>query len=304
MRPLTAVHLPDIRDTLAHNRRRRADTIHAARTAGPDPTFPADELADVDAHLDRVLWDDGAALAHASLWWITPDMTTLASVTARDSTTMPEWTIAQDSTDRSGLMVFDGGIPDRLPWQADVDRPDKITTIAIDAIAWHVSDRLHLTYYSADRRAVAQSQDPRVMWSVTICPLVEIALDGTIPELDALAERILAAVMLISGEPTIATTRPASWALDTRGRSALRRKDVPLVRVVTLREILTSPVDAATGEGAAREYTHRWIVGDHERTYWTGPGRSTPVKKWIAPYVAGPADLPLVVKQAVRVWRR
>ena len=295
MRPLTAVHLPAIRDTLATNIARRRRVVRALLDGTPPDEAPAHwEMAE-----QRILWDDGSAMRSAELWWVTPDMTTLAAHSAREWAPLPHWDL-QASPHRSGLMVFDGGLPERIEWTPTPDDPSGPIPVRIDAMSWHIRDaELHLGIWTADP-AVRAMNVP--LWRSDPVPLVQIAVDGQYPHLDELLLRVLAATMLISSEPTIAQTRPASWALDTSGKSARRQKEVPAVKVIALREILHSRHDDA--DGVTREYTHRWIVDGHQRTYWTGPGRTTKLVKTLLPYVAGPAHLPLVVKESVRIWRR
>ncbi|WP_347956127.1 hypothetical protein [Gordonia aichiensis] len=304
MRPLSAVHLPSIRDALVDNQRRALRYMNDLRATTADPR--------VRALVESQLEHDVDALARASLWWITADMTTLAWHTATTSEDLPDW--KPEPEQRTGLIVWEHGIP--LEVELPVDNPQALAaagrdapptdTVAVTAISWHIDeDRTRLAYYTADTRLTVGTDTGQWVtpWLSTPTPLFPVPHPTPRPEIDALLMRLLSATMLISAEPTVAITRPASWAHDVPAKSK-RDRQVPAVKVIALREIPAPHTGHDDGDGGSREYTHRWIVNDHTRTYWTGPGRTVKEERWIAPYVAGPADLPLLVKQTVRIWRR
>jgi hypothetical protein len=65
----------------------------------------------------------------------------------------------------------------------------------------------------------------------------------------------------------------------------------PIVKIIELRT-LKRP-GCPDGESDI-EWTHRWIVRGHWREQWI-PSRNAHEPRWIAPYVKGPEDKPLVV---------
>ena len=75
------------------------------------------------------------------------------------------------------------------------------------------------------------------------------------------------------------------------------------VRVVDVRE--HDEPERVTSDGARRyrPYDHRFIVSGHWREQPCGPNHGERRRQWIAPYVKGPRDKPLVLKDTVRVWR-
>lgn len=82
------------------------------------------------------------------------------------------------------------------------------------------------------------------------------------------------------------------------------RKPAPHVNVITLRRpIETHEALEVPPEHPGRVYTHSWEVTQHERTYWTGPGRSVPVKRTVASYKAR-TDLPEDDRERVYALRR
>lgn len=79
------------------------------------------------------------------------------------------------------------------------------------------------------------------------------------------------------------------------------RQEPPSVTVIELRR----PVDSGASEGAHHDvdWSHRWMVGGHWRNQFH-PSDGSHVPTWIAPYVKGPEDKPLVVKDRVFAWTR
>lgn len=73
------------------------------------------------------------------------------------------------------------------------------------------------------------------------------------------------------------------------------------VRVITLRRVKVSTGDPADGEFV--EWQHRWIVNGHWRMQWY-PTLNDHMPIWIAPYIKGPEDKPLVLKRDLRVLVR
>lgn len=76
------------------------------------------------------------------------------------------------------------------------------------------------------------------------------------------------------------------------------------VRVVDVREHDEPEREVATdGVRKYRPDDHRFIVSGHWRGQAYGPNHSERRRQWIAPFVKGPRDKPLVLKDTVRVWR-
>jgi hypothetical protein len=87
-----------------------------------------------------------------------------------------------------------------------------------------------------------------------------------------------------------------------RGDRASRRRlekagqPIPAVKYVMLRKIRRS-----TGDGAADiNWSHRWMVEGHWRNQWH-PRHQIHRQKYILPYVKGPDDKPLVLKDALNL---
>lgn len=81
-------------------------------------------------------------------------------------------------------------------------------------------------------------------------------------------------------------------------RAARRRSGLPpdeTVIVVTLRRLKRQDEDEGQGD---IEYSHRWLVQGHWRNQWY-PSEQRHVPKFIATYVKGPEDKPLVIKDRI-----
>jgi hypothetical protein len=79
-------------------------------------------------------------------------------------------------------------------------------------------------------------------------------------------------------------------------RQRERAKRISTVKILKLRR--TRHRMEHDGEGPGIEYTHRWVVEGHWRNQPYGPKNDRYYRQiWIAPYVKGPEDKPLVVKQ-------
>lgn len=83
-------------------------------------------------------------------------------------------------------------------------------------------------------------------------------------------------------------------------RRAERLGELSEISVVRLRRIVTRNDN---DDPQPVEWSHRWIVSGHWRNQWV-PSLEAHRPTWIAPYVKGPEDLPLVVKDRVSVLSR
>ena len=238
----------------------------------------------------------GDALSHADLWWVTRDMTRLAVATAEDEAGFDGVTEVVCPA-AQGLVVFDGGLPIELE-QPPMILPDRVR---VDALLWYwVDGELLTTTLSADPRLTAANP----AWS---CPLAMAAHPENKREHVRFMRRILEAVWALSAQPTIAAVSDGSWNERRDGvkpRSLARAtREASNVKLVYVRENRT-PRDAGDGHGKPVDHDCRWIVRGHYRNQAYGPEHSLRRRQWIPPYVCGPADKPLRVKQTVHVWRR
>jgi hypothetical protein len=78
------------------------------------------------------------------------------------------------------------------------------------------------------------------------------------------------------------------------------------VRVIDLRRYAMRAGEQVGSEDPdyARQWSHRWVVSGHWHTYWAGPGKTEKIVKWLDPYVKGPSDKPLILRDDVFLVRR
>lgn len=114
------------------------------------------------------------------------------------------------------------------------------------------------------------------------------------------ARHLLSLWMLMKQRVAGATRVEASRSL--RRRAVRTSPDFGVITVVDLRRQVVRDPDAPEtepGEGPP-EWSHRWIVSGHwRRQYYPSDGVHRPI--WIAPFVKGPEDAPLILKD--RVYR-
>jgi hypothetical protein len=281
-----------------------ANYIRAAASGSLAPT-----LAD---HANARAYYEAQTVAGARTYLVAEDMLTLAE---HASKTMPVEPLAEDDLPApNGFMTFERGLA--LP---DV----RGNEVVMSAFAWR---RYHFegntgiiwTYYSdpSDERDCSYDIPPEYRLRVRLLLLGEdMEFFGRQPA----APDVIADHFKESGcTPEIATetvrymrTLPmALWAMmrdyaavdevaadrPTRRRLAKAGSPVrPNVLVVKLRRPKHEADDHVPG---SVEWSRRWIVNGHWRRQWyatLGMHRA----KWIAPFVKGPADKPLVVTRKV-----
>jgi hypothetical protein len=91
---------------------------------------------------------------------------------------------------------------------------------------------------------------------------------------------------------------------DRHVQRRIGRAGIPLrdVRVITLRE--TQPPPEHEGDHQAVDWSHRWLVGGHWRQQPYGPEHSLRRAQWIEPFIKGPPNKPLVIRETVRALKR
>lgn len=102
-------------------------------------------------------------------------------------------------------------------------------------------------------------------------------------------------------ESKVAVTESRAAPRYIRRRWEREGRDVPTVTHVKLRALERRTWDPEAAENRGREFSHQWVVSGHWRDQVCGPARSRRRPVYIAPYIKGPADKPLVVKD--RIWK-
>lgn len=231
---------------------------------------------------------DVRQLQAAPLWWVSHDMFLLA-LDAAESHTEPREQAAPTPT---GFLYFDGRMPTFV--EQGVIFPH------VCAISW-LTDRdgkIGIQYYT-------NQTDPG--WGAALMPFEPEAAYVTslaFQRLDRLARRLLKAVWALSAIPTIADTshnKLGSAASSSNQSPAVGA--VSTVKIVMLRQ--APPAEGDTIDPKTRKpYTHRFIVRGFYRNQAYGKNRSLRRRQWIPPFVKGPADKPLILKDTVHVWSR
>jgi hypothetical protein len=115
--------------------------------------------------------------------------------------------------------------------------------------------------------------------------------------------RTVVAAWLLMTQPLVTEERQRS---DRPARRRLQRWGVPDrdVRIIHVRRPDHSQARRQGDSTAGREYTCQWWVTGHWRRYHVGPGRTRVQRRYIAPHLAGPDDMPVQGTERVRVWDR
>lgn len=243
-------------------------------------------------------------LSTAPLWWVSPDMVDLLEAAA------PQWKdqplTAYDPPSHEGLVFFGKPIIDD-----DTNRPGEV--VPTEAILWSeewmggkVPVLMILTLYrvmgtpghlrnnvDVGGWVVSGAND----WDVgTLCA------DGKSGPQIADRKRI-AALWTLTQQEGVADVSHLRPDRQTRRRSDRARlpPDASDTRIVNLRR----PARASSNNAApgSVNYSHRWIVSGHWHPQWF-PKHGEHRLQWRAPYVKGPADKPLVVRETVRAWTK
>lgn len=100
----------------------------------------------------------------------------------------------------------------------------------------------------------------------------------------------------------VAITSEGHLPRQAQRQLARQRRSAPELRVVTLRRAY-APIPASAESPHQVDWSRRWVVGGHWRQQWY-PSIDNHRQIWIAPYVKGPGDKPLVLPDEVYKLRR
>ena len=114
--------------------------------------------------------------------------------------------------------------------------------------------------------------------------------------------RFIAALASLLDTAALVETREIPMPRHVARREQREGREPSRVKIVLLRRPAES--HAGNGQENRRDWSHRWIVSAHWRNQACGPGRRSRRLTLIGPYVKGPEDKPVVVKETVRTWVR
>lgn len=302
---LCAAHMPLIRHSIAEfglKESTAANALVAERLTGMNVL---ERMPLILASYER--------LAQAPMYFISHDMTMLAVDTALHGGAPAETRLPSET----GLVGFEGGI--------HLDgMPEGIADISVvewdKQIKWPSEEDGRPSHFDVITYSNTKAAHDIPLWrnQAGVPDFVEAAPGAlNAKDLDSVTdwiafwERVLRAVFALVDVPTVTRTR----AYRTNPLDRVPRKydpDLPSnrVRLVDVRENLEAPdgretpdTDDGEGAGKRREYAYRFIVRGFYRNQPYGPGRKMRRRQWIPPFIKGPADKPLRVKDTVNILR-
>lgn len=272
-------------------------------------------------------------LAHADTYWVSSDMGALA---AKAVESMPGDVMlrSEDFISTEGFMVL------QTPLDINSDQGQRVFEVkaiswtsrnpemGVLFVGWTTHESLGRTLVEGDRagestldwmaRNNGSTGDPKVWFPVTSAIWASgktydeaFAIEGDESEFEGwyldtagiVAKALYTAVVLMGNRVARQERQHIARAQARRAQ----RLGLPMTDVVciTLRRELvgtTSEMDAVS-EGGRVNWSHRWMVSGHWKPQWY-PSLGEHRRIYIAPYVKGPTDKPLVVKDKVYAWTR
>lgn len=288
---------------------RDADIARYFQLLQTGPTEEADlEDAEPMARLEAEIEFLGEALpanwrswlTDSQIFYVSPDMARLVVHAAR---TIPEEPLAADDPPAlDGFCVFD-------PFPAIESfyiPPKPGPPRAARAVQWHFMEGSRgpgfaaLTYYQVKDgdRELLRVGFPK-FHACAVAPSGPEGESSVLEDL-LLSGRGLKSMWTIMGQKL---ARLSDEPVDRATRRQLERSRSAVklnpVRVVMLRREQTYRMDGEKPRPGAVERFHRWMVSGHWRNQWL-PRTKSHRHQWIAPYVKGPEDKPLILRRAVR----
>lgn len=245
--------------------------------------------------------DTTSHLSRSSLWWVSSDMCRLLDAAAPSMPAQP--LLAGDVPDPWGVVFFEN------PLRSDDSKIGG--DLLVSAMSWAPvrfarggGDGLVIvawTLLRLEAGGIFAHFTGQTSWAAGANPdaLASPGLDLATAASHAEDRRRLAALWTLSMQESIVETTTERLDSRTAAKAARRNVDVSPMKVLRLRRHRSEP----TGGRADRSYSHRWLVSGHWRNQYL-PSRGTHRLQWIAPYVKGPEDKPLVVKETVKAWTR
>lgn len=256
--------------------------------------------------LERVMCQRGAvmttpnALSASTALWVSADMMNLLR---HSSTSLP-------------LYAFDADV---LPWQNAVvfsDSPFFVhstgeTTRPVEGMQWRRLDERHYLIGALARgndgnlfyrliAGIEQGDRLEVAQEAAVSSAgITTAVDQT--ETPEKMARLLCTLWLLLRQRVAVKTVVQGERQARRRFERENHREPPTVTVIELRRPLSG--DSTDPQHTAVDWSHRWIVDGHWRNQYH-PSTDSHVPTWIAPYVKGPDDKPLVVKERVHAWVR
>lgn len=206
--------------------------------------------------------------------------------------------------------------PNVLPWPSAIvvfEKPvlrfanlARLVTQDIHCVQWHpVTEKWDMLLYerSGDMRLahcatmIAHKGQDMVGKAVK---LTDGGIIETVGDTEQMSRIVCTLWLLLQQRVAVRHTESADRASRRRAMKA-GLSEPPNITVIRLRRALNP--NGSDGDGRDVDWSHRWMVGGHWRNQYH-PSNESHVPTWIAPYVKGPEDKPLVVKDRVYAWTR
>jgi hypothetical protein len=259
------------------------------------------------------------------MWWVSEDMTKLAWDVAM-SDTGPEDLDDTELPTRAGVMWLNGGggpvlTSKRYPDENFLKIGDTPTDYAsVNAIIWYSPTVSIKGIEIGKTRFMSLTAHPDLVRDSTKWNSIISALDlesneieyyriptyATIYSLKGLPRKVALTVMRLAREESVGEKASESFGGSSTKKKS-RNKSIETVTCASLRRHrYISEEEKIAKEKESREYSHRWIVRGHMRKQPVGPRLADEERKyiriWIAPFVKGPDDKPLVLKDRVQLF--
>ena len=113
---------------------------------------------------------------------------------------------------------------------------------------------------------------------------------------------VLDVTMALMREPRVSAVKPCVWRTERDGpRPVSMERQSEKVKMIVLRPGPRSQ-SSEWAQRSRRRCEYRYFVRGFWRNQAYGPAHSKRRRQWVAPFVRGPEDGPLVIKEAVSVW--
>lgn len=243
----------------------------------------------------------------AEMFWVSPTFLPLL-INAADSLPLDAKFSEIPPLPSDGLLVFDA--PDGWSFDEDGDPDPEVAAISwLSAEIESAKDGTTETGVYADSYACfggtwvdLRSFSWRSGDTVSLSKSYADRFDSSSVNRLQRDRRILGAFAHLITQEFITDAKAESMPRPVERRSARQR--VPsTVRVVRLRQLAESERKGSL-TGSEVEYSHQWLVSGHWRNQPCGTGRHERKLIWVNPYVKGPSDKPLVLKDTVKALVR
>lgn len=262
-----------------------------------------------------------SGLQRAELYWVTKAMTELALDAAID---IPEWSVESARPSPSGVIWWAGPLPPInrgirsndaafKTWRGEPNVRSGAFVRPTGAMWWTIpasrTTRVAKPQLGLALLARATDVDEDAPAEAAAMPVWNTSIPLTGPPVPAEHQPEVTGVVALLGatwrmmmEPKVASITTIEQARKDReraGRADISTSDITTIDLRTIRHIDTAPEQDQSG----RHLTVRHYVRGHWRQQWMHSS-STHEPRYIAPYIKGPQDAPLKVRERVMVWRR